>query len=54
MEHYDALKGAQKDGNFRVGMEESGFLRVTDGVFFTRKETFELFGFKFSHELRGE
>ncbi len=53
IEHHDALKAAEADGNRHLGMENTGF-QHKDGTFYTRAETQQEWGFKTSHELREE
>jgi hypothetical protein len=51
IEHTDALKMAEADGNLSLGMENTGF-QHKDGTFYTRQETESEFGFKTTEDLR--
>ena len=41
---------AEADGNFRLGMDNTGF-QHKNGTFYTRQETESEFGFKTSEDL---
>lgn len=50
-EHRDAINEAHSDGNQRIRLEDTGFLR-SDGTFLTRAQTKEEYGFDDSSALR--
>ena len=50
IEHNDALKMAEADGNFRLGMDNTGF-QHKNGTFYTHAETESEFGFQTREDL---